>query len=271
MSRPPREQWQVTGDAAELYERYPARYVLGPWVPDLVARAGLRRGERVLDLACGTGLVARLAAPAVGPTGRVTGLDLNPGMLAVARAQPAPSGAPITWLEASALATNLPDHSFDVILCQQGFQFFPDRPAALRETRRLLVAGGRLLLSVWRIVGPYHHAVEEALARHVGAEATSRFAASRVVPDAAELHRLVLEAGFRDVAVHAFAMNITYPPIEDFVLRHLSATPVAGAVAIAGPQARASLARQVSAALAAYADGDDVTVPDETNIVTAVA
>ena len=93
---PPREQCQLSGSAAELYERYPAQYILGPWAPGLVALAHIQLGERVLDLACGTGVVARLAAPAVGLTGRVTGVDLNPGMLAVARSLPAPSGPPIT-------------------------------------------------------------------------------------------------------------------------------------------------------------------------------
>src|SRR3989441_13094628 len=99
---PPREQWQLSGSAAELDERYPAQYILGPWAPGLVALAHIQLGERVLDLACGTGVVARLAAPAVGLTGRVTGVDLNPGMLAVARSLPAPSGPPITWMEGSA-------------------------------------------------------------------------------------------------------------------------------------------------------------------------
>ena len=84
--------FQVSGNAAELYERYAVPYVLGPWAPELVELAALKRGDRVLDLACGTGVVARLAAPRVGPTGHVTGLDLNAGMLAVARTLPPPSG-----------------------------------------------------------------------------------------------------------------------------------------------------------------------------------
>ena len=74
---PQQEQWQVSGNAAELYEQYSVRYFIGPWAPGLVALAALQPGERVLDLACGTGVVARLAASKVGPTGRVTGLDLN--------------------------------------------------------------------------------------------------------------------------------------------------------------------------------------------------
>jgi len=269
---PPREQWQLSGSAAELYERYPAQYILGPWAPGLVALAHIQLGERVLDLACGTGVVARLAAPAVGLTGRVTGVDLNPGMLAVARSLPAPSGPPITWMEGSAVAMNFPSASFDVIVCQQGLQFFPDRPGALREMRRVLVPSGRVLLSVWRIMGPYHGAVVDALRQHVGAEAAATFSASRVgVPDAEELYRLGVEAGFREVAIHPCVMNIRLPACEGFVLSHLAATPVARAVAAVSSEARAALADQVSLALRAYLDGDGLAIADETNVVTALA
>jgi SAM-dependent methyltransferase len=266
------EQWQLSGSAAEMYDRYPARYILGPWAPGLVARAELRTGDRVLDVACGTGLVARLAAPAVGPTGRVTGLDLNAGMLAVARSlPPSAAGAPITWIEGSATAMALPDGAFDVVFCQQGLQFFPDRPAALREMRRVLVPGGRLVLSVWRGAGPFHVAIGEALGRHVGAEAAARFATSRKGPDADELHRLVVEAGFRDVAVEPSTMTVRLPGAQDFVLRHLGSTPVAEAVAAISDEARAALADQVASALRGYADSEGLAVPDQTNVVTARA
>ena len=123
--------FQVAGGAADLYERYAVRHILGPWAPGLVASAVLQAGERVLDLACGTGVVARIAASKVGNAGRVTGLDINVAMLNAARALPPPTGASITWVEGSATAMSLPDVSLDVVLCQQGLQFFPDKPAAL--------------------------------------------------------------------------------------------------------------------------------------------
>ena len=138
------EQFQLSDEAAERYERCPARYILGPWAPLLVNAARPTAGERVLDVACGTGVVARIAAERVGPSGRVIGVDLNPGMIRVARSLPAPIGAPIEWLERSALDLRLEDASFDVVLCQQGLQFFPDKALALREMRRVLDHGGRL-------------------------------------------------------------------------------------------------------------------------------
>ena len=227
---PPREQWQLSGSAAELYERYPAQYILGPWAPGLVALAHTYNSGS----ACSTW-------PAVREWSR-----------ALLRR---PLGA-----------------SFDVIVCQQGLQFFPDRPGALREMRRVLVPSGRVLLSVWRIMGPYHGAVVDALRQHVGAEAAATFSASRVgVPDAEELYRLGVEAGFREVAIHPCVMNIRLPACEGFVLSHLAATPVARAVAAVSSEARAALADQVSLALRAYLDGDGLAIADETNVVTALA
>ena len=79
----PQERWQISGNAAEAYERYLVPTLFTPWAHDLIARAALRPDERVLDAACGTGIVARLAAAYVGVTGHGVGVDLNPGMLAV--------------------------------------------------------------------------------------------------------------------------------------------------------------------------------------------
>jgi ubiquinone/menaquinone biosynthesis C-methylase UbiE len=107
--------------------------VTAPWAADLITVAALPVGARVLDVACGTGIVARLAAPHVGQTGQVRGMDLNPRMLAVARALPSTPGAPITWQAGNAVALPFPEATFDRVLCQQGLQFFSDRLAAKRE------------------------------------------------------------------------------------------------------------------------------------------
>jgi ubiquinone/menaquinone biosynthesis C-methylase UbiE len=262
--------FQVSGGAAERYERYAVQYFIGPWAPGLVASAALRPAERVLDLACGTGVVARIAAAKVGEAGHVTGLDINAGMLAVARSLPTPSGPSITWVEGSATAMDLPDASFDVVVCQQGLQFFPDKSAALREIRRVLGPGGRALLSVWKSMGPYPVAVGNALERCVGLETATKFRASRVgLPDEDALRRMLTEAGFRDVRIRPSAMVVQLPSIEKFVLGHLSGTPVAGAVAALDDEERAALAGLVKMALQPYANGDGVAVPDEINIAIA--
>ncbi len=265
------EQWQLEGDAAELYERYVARYILGPWAPSLVDLAGVRAGERVLDLACGTGAVARVAAERVGASGRVTGLDLNAGMLAVARSLPAPPGAAVAWIERSALDTGLPDRSFDVALCQQGLQFFPDKIAAMRETHRVLVPGGRVALSVWRTTGVYNSAVGKALRQHIGVEVASRFCASRNVPDEKELFDFAVAGGFQDVTLRVQRMTARLPSLERFVPGHLAGTPVAAELRAMSDAARTTLGRDVARELSAYREGDGVAFPEEINVVTAKA
>ncbi|MGH7767660.1 MAG: class I SAM-dependent methyltransferase, partial [Candidatus Binatia bacterium] len=199
----------------------------------------------------------------------VTGLDINAAMLAVARSLPSPPGASIAWVEGNAGAMDFRNASFEVILCQQGLQFFPDKLAALREMHRVLVPGGRVLLSLWKSAGPYNLAVGDALERHVGVEAATKFRASRIVPDAEALYRLLVEAGFRAVEIRPSAMTLRLPSLETFVLGHLSGMPVAGAVAALRNDQRAALAREVKMSLQPYADGDGVAVPDEINIAMA--
>src|ERR1700751_727028 len=139
------EAWQVGGRAAEIYHRYLVPAIASLRATDLIYRAAPRPGERVLDVACGTGVVARLAAERMG-SGRVVGLDINAGMLAVAQSLPSVATRPIEWQEGSALALPFSDDAFDLILCQFGLQFFPDKPAALGEMRRVLAPSGRVAL-----------------------------------------------------------------------------------------------------------------------------
>lgn len=130
------EQWQISGNAPEAYERSMVPTLFTPWATDLVERLSLHAGEHVLDVACGTGIGARLAAHRVSPGGTVTGLDLNPGMLAVARSLPHATDVRIAWRQGRAVALPFANVMFNVVLCQQGLQFFPDRVAALRSLLR---------------------------------------------------------------------------------------------------------------------------------------
>ncbi len=261
--------YQVSDSAAQMYEKY-ATLFMGQFVPALLEIAELQPGERVLDLACGTGVVARPAAAKVGETGQVTGLDINAGMLAAASAMLPESGAAINWVEGSATAMSLPNASFDVILCQQGLQFFPDKDAALREMLRVLVPGGRVAFSVWKSPSPYNYAVGEALDRFTTVEIATKYRAARVVPNAETLHHMIVEAGFRGVEVHLHTVIIHQPAIETFVLGHLSGGPVASALAAMSDEGRAAFARQVKTTLQSYAEGDGVAYPDEVNIATAL-
>ena len=265
------EQWHITLEAARLYERTVARHILGPWAPSLVDATRLAAGERVLDLACGTGVVTRIAAQRVAPQGRVTGVDLNAEMISVARSLPAPEGARVEWLEGSALAVPLPDAGVDVVLCQQGLQFFLDKALSFREMRRVLARGGRLALSVWSSTGVYNSAVGRALIRFVDEDTASRFCASRNVPAKEELERLAVAAGFSEVNVRTSRMNVHLPRLDRFVLEHLAGTPVAASIAALDPESHKNIGASVMHELQRFNDGDGVTYPEEIHIMTARA
>lgn len=232
------------GNPAANYERYFVPAIGAPLAADLVRLAALRPGERVLDVACGTGVVARLASQQVGATGTVAGLDLNPGMLAVARSA-TPPGMTIAWHEASAEAMPFPDAAFDVVLCQMGLQFVPDRPTALREMRRVLVPGGRLLLNLPGPAPRLFTIMGEALARHLGAEAQGFVTRVFSLYDTAEVQNLVAGAGFQDVVVQADTRLLHLPAPAEFLWQYLQSTPIAAAVAPMDEERRAALERDI--------------------------
>jgi SAM-dependent methyltransferase len=267
-------QWQVAGNAAETYERSLVPAVFAAWAPLVVELADPRPGDRVLDVACGTGVVARLAAQRVGRTGEVVGLDLNPGMLRVAASLASNASAPsasITWREASATAMPLPDAAFDVAYCQLGLQFFPDRPAALREMHRILVPGGRLGLMVWRGIqySPGFGALAAALARHVSTEAAGIMRAPFGLEDAAVFHALVAAAGFRDITIRPLAGTVRFPSAARFVQDYVAGSPLAGHIAKVSDDVRSALVSEVSDALTSYLVGSVLTFPIEAHLASA--
>jgi ubiquinone/menaquinone biosynthesis C-methylase UbiE len=268
------EAWQVAGSAAELYQRHLVPTIASLWAADLIDRAAPRPGERVLDVACGTGVVARLAAERMG-SGRVTGLDINAGMLAVARSLPADATRPIEWQEGSALALPFSDEAFDLILCQFGLQFFPDKPAALGEMRRVLAPSGRVALSVFTVIEhtPASNALADALDRHFGAGASQTKRSEHVLSDRGELRELVTAAGFRNVAIETVTQTIRFPSTREYVRVQLSATPMSSLMAgMDGTRQRETLAAITSDLINSLHIGSDtaeLTYPQEANVLCA--
>jgi SAM-dependent methyltransferase len=245
------------------------------WADDLVDRVAVRRGERVLDVACGTGVVARAAAPRAGSGGGVAALDINPGMLAVARSLPVGAGASIEWHEGSALELPFPAEAFDVVLCQLGLQFFPDRPKALREMRRVLVSGGRIGMSVFGPIehNPATHALADALDRHVRPGASLAKRNEHALADTDGLRALLVEAGLRDIVIETTTKAVRFPSAADYVRIQFAATPLATLFAGGDPSERdrliGAVAEDVGAALAAHTGDAGLAFPQEVHSVLA--
>lgn len=265
-----RGAWDGVPVAAGNYERDLVPALFEPFARDLVRRARLRPGERVLDLACGTGIVARIAAPRVGPAGAVTGVDVNEDMLAVARRAGTAANPAIEWRRASALATGLPDGAFDVGFCQQGLQFFPDWPAALHELHRVLAPGGRVAVGVWSGVSPGYAPLMAALERHLPevVEAAGFIRAIFSLGDAGELHDLLTGSGFRDVQIRRRTRTVRFLSAEAWVQAFLGAAPIPG-IATLESSVRDLLAGEVVGALQAYVDGHGLSFPTSANLAVA--
>jgi ubiquinone/menaquinone biosynthesis C-methylase UbiE len=256
------------GNPPANYERFFVPAIGAPLAADLIRRAALRPGERVLDVACGTGIVARRAAQQVGDTGTVAGLDVNPGMLAVARTA-TPPGTSIAWHEASAAAMPFPDASFDVVLCQMGLQFMPDQRAALREMRRALVPGGRLILNVPGPTPQLFTIMGEALALHVGAEAAGFVDQVFSLHDTAAIRDLASDTGFRDVSVASDTKSLRLPAPAAFLWQYVASTPLAGAVAQVDDERRGRLEQDVVAQWQEHVEDGALALPVRVVVVTA--
>jgi len=261
---------QISGTPAEIYEQHMVPAIFARWASDLVEAAGVRTGQRVLDVACGTGAIARPLAERVGAAGKVTGLDINPGMLAVARLS-APSQS-IEWLESSAVKMPLPDAIFDAVVCQQGLQFFPDRPAALSEIRRVLKRGGRLALSCWRSIEhtPGYLMLEQVLARRIGPEKAALPPFS--FGDAEAIRRAVAGAGFREVKLRAEVKMIRFRSAEHLVRAVVGGAPtMMGALTDQGAGALDAIIAEMTEATKQYVDDEGWATPAVSHVVTAIA
>ena len=234
-------------EAAECYERYFVPAIGRPVAEQIVSAARLRSGERVLDVGCGTGIVARLAVEEVGPEGSVVGLDVNSAMLAVARSA-MPAEAAVEWHEAPAESMPLDDDAFDVVLCQMSLQFFADRVQALREIRRVLAPGGRALVSLPGPMTPFFEILAEALARHLPPRAAAfvRQVFSLHEPD--EIEHLLRRGGFETVEIRPASIHLVLPGAAQFLEQYVASTPLSALWAAAEETAREAVRREVLAA-----------------------
>lgn len=206
---------QVSQSAAEVYDELFPPAIFNEWAPRVPEAAGLRSGMRVLDVACGTGVLTLAPEDLVKPDGSVVGLDLNPGMLGVAKRK----GPQIDWREASADAIPFEDATFDAVLSQFGLMFFPDRPLAIQEMLRVLRPGGGLAVAVWDSLenNAGYAAINQLLSRLLGdsaAEALTALCSLGVVP---ELSSLFVDAGASNIKIRTIEGKARFRSIRHWM------------------------------------------------------
>ena len=204
-----------TRTPAEIYDEFFVPALFGQWGEQVVAEADIGPGQHVLDVACGTGALARAAAERVGPSGLVVGLDPNPDMLAVARhKRPA-----IEWRDGRAESLPFADERFDAVVSQFGFMFFEDKSEALREMMRVLRPGGRLAVAVCDTLdhSPGYNVLATLLQRLFGREVADAFRAPFTLGDPDQLLALADEAGIEGAKVKQHDGTVRFPSIEAMI------------------------------------------------------
>lgn len=262
------ERWRLTGSGPDSYERYQVPSIFEPLARMFLQRVPLQPGQHVLDVACGTGIIVRQAAPILGSAGHLVGVDLNSNMLDVAREHVPTDGAPVEWRQGDAASLPCSNSEFDVVICQQGLQFFPDKAGALREMHRVLRPGGLVAICVWRTIehSPCHLAIAGALRRHVSEEVARRFQSPFSFGDRADLKALMIGAGFYDVEIRVEVVTRRLLPPEESIPGLLASTPVGPEIVALDELTRDAIVHDVATELSEYRDEDGLTVPQPTYI-----
>lgn len=262
---------------ARLFENFFGPSIFAPWTEVLLERAEPQPGDRILDLACATGIVGRRVAPVAGEEGDVVGVDLSPDMLDVARELASDEGVTIDWRCCDAADLDLPDDAFDLVLCQQGLQFFDDPAGAMSEARRVLDDGGRMVLSVWQPLDrhPVYRALLEAEARYLGADVED-VATPFVFGDEERVRSTLVTAGFGSVQVEEDTLDVGFHDPETFVtLTVMAGAAVLPDMAIDDPGEREALIgairRDAEDVLERHRNGEWLTFPMPNYMATACA
>ncbi len=259
------ERGQVSRSAAEVYEQFFVPALFAEWTGRVADAARVGPGDRVLDVACGTGVLARDVARRVAPGGAAVGLDVNEGMLAVAgRAAP-----DVEWHQGAAEQLPFEDAAFDAVVSQFGLMFFQDRGAALGEMRRVLRPGGRLAVAVWASldVTPGYAAMVDLLRRLFGEPPAEALRAPYVLGDVDRLGGLFAAAGFAGVEIRTHEGTARFPSIAEWVHTDVKGWTLADML---DDEQFAVLKREAETALRRFvvADGS-VAFPAPAHIVTA--
>ena len=259
------ERWQVSTDAAEVYEACFVPAIFGTWAGPVADAAAITTGNNVLDVGCGTGVLAREALRRVGQKGQVVGLDLNEGMLAVAaRVEPK-----IQWRQGDAASLPFEDASFDVVVSQFALMYFPDRVTSLSQMWRTLAPGGRLAVAVWASIDRargYQILVDITAGRN-GHEAADVLAAPFVLGDQAGLAKLFVDSGISAASITLHEGSVRFASAKEFIRIEVKGSPLADMLS---DDEMEILARESERALGEFVvPSGEIIMPLDAYIVTA--
>lgn len=266
-----KETFQLNDSAVAVYEDQKVKVMFGPLARATLDSVNVSADDIILDVACGTGIVARSIRKKVRPTASIVGTDLNEGMIEMARRITRDAASSFDWHVAD--VTNLPFETgtFTAVFCQQGIQYFPDEDAALAEMRRVMAKGGKLVMTVWGGASDFFLAMAESVARHVGPEVGKKYLVPFSYGRADQFPEMLSSAGFHDVSVTTISVDRVMTDTDVSIPKEILGHPAGSQVQEAGEEVVQTIVKDVSLGCAKYQKGADMIVPQRAYLVLATA
>lgn len=261
--------FELSAKAAEGYESQKVPAIFAPIAKATLAKIKLPKNAQAIDIASGTGVVPRLLATQMEGTGRIACTDLNPEMLEISQKSMPATRHKVEWVVCE--AGNLPfeDGEFDIAFCQQGLQFFPDKPGALAEIHRVIAPGGQLILTCWSSVSPMIQAVADSLQHRLSERAAKKALEPFAFRDGEVIASLLTGAGFKDLKVSEFTVERVMTPSRAAIRADILSTPYEAELVEKGDETIDKIAEDVDGALEQYRVGEGLNIPQETQLFQA--
>jgi ubiquinone/menaquinone biosynthesis C-methylase UbiE len=262
---------KVGNSVTKTYEELLVPRTMLPCARILLDQAKIEKGQHVLDVACGPGTVTYLAAEQTGPEGKVTGIDISPEMLDIARSKTSSlDSAPTEFIESSSVPLKVPDSAFDIVFCQHGLQFFPDRLESLKEMARAARPNSTIAVAAWGDIekNPVWRAFHQALLDSTSAEIANMMTAPFSMNDLTEVYQLFKDAGLKNIDIQGHTIPVIFEGGIRQVGKCLDATPIASSLS---EYQKITFNQELDARLGPLQDGDAIKSTNFTHVILALA
>ncbi len=265
------DTFQLSGNAASIFEEQKVPGIFSPLAKATLQVVSLGADDCILDVACGTGIVARTAREQLGPVPRIAGVDINQDMINVARSLPDTYARSCEWHIADVVDLPFEDDCFSVALCQQGIQFFSDQEMALREIRRVLLPGGRLAITVWSSVNPFTQSLADSIRELVNDKIAERTLAPYAFENRDTLAASLSELGFAEVSVQEFTVDRVISATPSSIRNEIMGLPIGPAVLEKGEDVLNQIIVDVIDASTSLRHESNFVIPQHTHLFQAIA
>lgn len=263
------ESFQLSGNASEIYENQKVPVMFGPLAEATLKIVPVAQDDAILDVACGTGILARKVRERIGSSARIAGVDLNESMISAARNLTDAYARSCEWHVSSVNELPFEDGDFSRIFCQQGFQFFPDETVALGEMKRVMRPGGLMAMTIWSGPSVLFSVMADALAKYVDKQTATKLLIPFAYEGRETLQGLLTELGFSDTSRTEIAIDRVIENPETSLSMEIMGNPVGPLVAEKGEEAMQRIVEHTLDGLSEYRQGTTLIVPQNSHLFQA--